>query len=201
MHQTHTSTKTTLQPLVERYGLKRHLQVPAELQAKAPRQLERIINAIETPMLRHFLAMVLAEPEVSQILGQPKIGEDNKVAAQQSQSLQTLIARLCHGCRFTSEQRDVIYIAAILNSIEDQLQTYIVSGSTVRDALFTIVRPHLYELERVSLQAGEILRLCMGWSNEDGDTGFSHWIRAQLTEANAQKNIAANSSGGGHGNQ
>ena len=171
MHQTHTSTKTTLQPLVERYGLKRHLQVPAELQAKAPRQLERIINAIETPMLRHFLAMVLAEPEVSQILGQPKIGEDNKVAAQQSQSLQTLIARLCHGCRFTSEQRDVIYIAAILNSIEDQLQ------------------------------AGEILRLCMGWSNEDGDTGFSHWIRAQLTEANAQKNIAANSSGGGHGNQ
>jgi hypothetical protein len=124
------------------------------------------IAAIQHPSIRQFLKSVVQEPEVNFLMCMRRHANTRK----QQYGVECLhrAAREASGIHIIApQQREVVYAATILLGCKSLLQAPSSSKSTPDDILFTIVHKALRQLDSTAPKQAHLLRLCMGWGNEE----------------------------------
>jgi hypothetical protein len=128
--------------------------------------IDAAVSKVSNPMLREFLASVVQEPEVTQIL---KV-RSNAQAHFQRFGIEYLMrsAELArHWCAWGRQESEALYVATLLKGVELSLADWVVGSATAQDVMFTIVRAALYRLEESEPKHGALLRMCLDWGNAD----------------------------------
>jgi len=144
--------------------------------------LQCAIDQVQYPVLQAFLATVMAEPEVRQVLTQPVL-RHGKTVGIRIQSLQSVALQMRRDCDLSPTQGDVLFVATLLHGIEYWLKPCVMGNSDLRDVMFTIVRAALHQLDGRNHAFAELLRLCMGWGRVDEESLFYDWLRARMQRA------------------
>jgi hypothetical protein len=133
--------------------------------------LQCAIDQVQYPVLQAFLATVMGEPEVRQVLTQPVL-RHGKTVGIRIQSLQSVASQMRRDCDLSPTQGDVLFVATLLHGIESWLKPCVMGNSDLRDVMFTIVRAALHQLDGRNHAFAELLRLCMGWGRVDEESLF-----------------------------
>lgn len=144
--------------------------------------LQCAIDQVQYPVLQAFLATVMAEPEVRQVLTQPVL-RHGKTVGIRIQSLQSVALQMRRDCDLSPTQGDVLFVATLLHGIEYWLKPCVMGNSDLRDVMFTIVRTALHQLDGRNHAFAELLRQCMGWGHVDEESLFYDWLRARMQRA------------------
>jgi hypothetical protein len=144
--------------------------------------LQCAIDQVQYPVLQAFLATVMAEPEVRQVLTQPVL-RHGKTVGIRIQSLQSVALQMRRDCDLGPTQGEVLFVATLLHGIEYWLKPCVMGNSDLRDVMFTIVRTALQQLDARNHSFAELLRLCMGWGNVDEESLFFGWLHARMQRA------------------
>lgn len=116
--------------------------------------------------LQTFLKRLVLEPEVLPVLTQ-RINSNGVYQRHAIQYLRVAAESIQYWCAMGQEERQVLYAATFVLGIQTLLQECIVGNATARDVMFTIARPHLYQLDESAPRSASLLRQCLGWCNED----------------------------------
>jgi hypothetical protein len=158
--------------------------------------IQDTMEGIRHPGLRAFLQAVVKEPEVNFVMSMCR----NAHTRNQQYGVECLhgAARVASTNRVIGDaQREVVYAATILMGCRTLIAPSKASKSTADDILFTIVRQALHRLDNSAPKQARLLRLCMGWGNEeemasDVMSGLTRLIHQSLKRALKNDNAAGN---------
>ena len=128
--------------------------------------IDDTMAGIQHPKLREFLKAVAQEPEVNYLMCMRR----NPSARKQQYGVECLHLAAREASCFKAiapQQREVVYAATILLGCRTLIAPCKESQSTPDDILFTIVRQALHRLDKSAPKQARLLRLCMGWGNEE----------------------------------
>lgn len=158
-----------------------------------PQQLlDQTLKTINSTALRKFLGHVLAEREVAMVLTPAKAtSTPNITQAKQPASPQPIEKLLRAGdvARFWSvhgvKVRETLYVATIVRGVQELLAGQVMGDSGMAsDVLFAIARPALRRLDDETPLQASLLRLALGWVNDDGiDASYVPGIQQTLIKA------------------
>src|ERR1035437_9672626 len=129
--------------------------------------IEQMLHAFQCDALRRFLAAVVAEHEVKVALTQ--------VTRSSPQQMRTsVIARLRRAgdiAAFWSAhaaERETLFVATFMRGVQELIGAQVVGNTcTPSDVTFAIVRSALHRLDDQAPAQSRLLRLALGWGNED----------------------------------
>jgi hypothetical protein len=158
--------------------------------------IQDTLEGIRNPALRAFLKAVVKEPEVNFVMRMCR----NAKTRNQQYGVECLhgAARAASSNRLIGDaQREVVYAATILMGCRTLIAPNKASKSTADDILFTIVRQALHRLDNTAPKQAQLLRLCLGWGNEeemasDVMTGMTQLIHQSLKRALKSDDDASN---------
>jgi len=72
-----------------------------------------------------------------------------------------------YGCACGAEERDVLFVATLLQGAQQLLVPIVLGDSTIEDVMFTLVRKSLHRLDDHAPRCSRLLRLALGWGYTD----------------------------------
>jgi hypothetical protein len=120
--------------------------------------------------MKEFLISVLREPEVLQALTAPVMmtaSPFSKTCTSPVQALRRAGELAAYWCAFGAEERDVLFVATVLQGTQNLLGPAVLGASTVADVMFTLVRRPLHRLDDQAPRCSRLLRLSLGWGCAD----------------------------------
>jgi hypothetical protein len=149
---------------------------------KAPQTLvAQAVARVRHPGLNSLLASFTQEPEIREVLlamEEPSGGADahagqGKSASRSSaptwpiQRLRRAAELAQYLCAFGREEREVLYVATLLQGCQPLLNHGLQNTASQQDVLRTLVRKSLQQLEERYPRQAWLLRQSMGWGLED----------------------------------
>lgn len=143
---------------------------------------DQLLDEVPDRHLRSFLASVFEEPEVRLVLTTPlppaarsrgataTYGDGPRRQLNPQLPVQVLgrAASLASYWGAHGEAvRQVLYVATVLRGIECLLAGLVVGPASVRDVMFTLVRPALHRLDDTDARLASLLRLALDLGNAD----------------------------------
>ena len=161
------------------------------------RLLEAAVMNVESAELREFLARVLDEPESRQALTQLiDAGHYAKSPTFVVQLVRRAAEQVKHWCAVGRQERDVLYVATYIQSLEFLLMESLIGNACAQDVIFTIARSALHRLDDQAPRAARLLRLSLGWGNEDEiDSAYVPRLRQSVLKAAKGVSDIINSAG------
>lgn len=146
-------------------------------------QLEQMLEGIECEALRHFLGAVLAEHEVRLAINQAMHHGPGGKRSNFAQLLQA-----CHITGFWSVhavEREALFVATFIRGVQELLGLQLVGNTcTASEVIFAIVRSALHRLDDQAPIHSRLLRLMLGWGNEDEvDSVYVPRIQSSMLQA------------------
>ncbi|MCB8747293.1 hypothetical protein LHU53_10270 [Rhodoferax sp. U2-2l] len=143
--------------------------------------VSQAVAKVRHPGLNRLLASFMQEPEIREVmLCMPTSSSDSDAlsAPRESPSRSTApiwtIQRLRRAaelaqylCAFGCEEREVLYVATLLQGCQPLLNHGLQSTASQQDVLRTLVRKSLQQLEERYPRQAWLLRQAMGWGLED----------------------------------
>jgi len=131
--------------------------------------IEATRQAVDCEHLRDFLGTVLAERDVAQALargrgnGHPPPIVSLRRAAEMAR---------CWSA-FGAQERETLFVATVLRGVQELLADQVVgSRCTPSELVFAIARSALHRLDDAAPRPASLLRLALGWGNEDEIDAF-----------------------------
>lgn len=149
-----------------------------------PTPIEQMLQGIESGALREFLSDVVAEHVVSLAL--------IPVTHPDPQEPRTsTFARLLQACSITgfwsvhASERETLFVATFIRGVQELLGSQVVGNTcTASEVMFAIVRAALHRLDDQAPAHSRVLRLMLGWGNEDEvDAVYVPHIRHTMHQA------------------
>lgn len=124
-----------------------------------------MLQCIARPTLARFVQDILQEPEIRAALSaQVQIGPNHYGPID---ALHGTVIMVRVWSTDMLAVRETMQVACILRGIQELLIPQIRGNSSPSDILITIVRKALYRLDRQDQLRANLLRLLLGWGNED----------------------------------
>ena len=129
-----------------------------------------VVSRVQNPALREFMDSVLHEPEILQALTAQVMKSTSPSSITSTYPIQALrrageLAAYWCGCG--GEERDVLFVATLVQGTQKLLGPAVLGASTVEDVMFTLVRKALHRLDDRAPRCSRLLRLSLGWGCED----------------------------------
>ena len=156
-------------------------------------QVEQMLEGIECQALSEFLGAVVAEHEVRLALklalnqgGLTQFRRQGPLALRTS-----TFARLLQACYITgfwsvhAAERETLFVATFIRGLQELLGSQVVGNTcTASEVMFAIVRAALHRLDDRAPEHSRVLRLMLGWGNEDEvDAVYVPHIRHTMHQA------------------
>lgn len=162
-HSRHTANKLMAS------RLSAHSVLEVTLRQDPRRSIEAAVQAINCEHLRAFLGTVLDQPDVVQALawgrgnGHPPPIVSLRRAAEMAR---------CWSA-FGAQERETLFVATVLRGVQELLADQVVgSRCTPSELVFAIARSALHRLDDAAPRPASLLRLALGWGNEDEIDAF-----------------------------
>ena len=130
-------------------------------------QIEQTLGAVQCAALRQFLSAVVAEHEVKLVLTHVP-----RLIPQQNQT--PVLVQLRRAAQITcfwsvhTAERETLYVATFIRGVQELLGSQVVGSTcTASELTFAIVRVALHRLDDQAPAQSRLLRLALGWGNED----------------------------------
>lgn len=155
--------------------------------ADPDRLLLDVVSRVKIPALQEFLTAVTHEPEIYMALttatfvpmnasarpaahARPAIRRKQASAPASTYPIQALrraseMASYCCACG--AEERDVLFVATLLQGVQRLLVAVVHGDSTVEEVMFTLVRRSFHRLDDHAPRCSRLLRLALGWGYAD----------------------------------
>jgi len=158
--------------------------------------LQQAASQVRHPGLQGLLIQFLDEPEIRQVL--TRLDESQGIGTKHPtlpiQQLRRAAELAQYWCAFGREEREVLYVATLLQGCQSLLESTLSPGASAADVLFTIVRSSLHRLDDRYPRQAFLLRLSLGWGN--ADEGDEYYVpRLQQSVERALSKVTAQSSG------
>jgi hypothetical protein len=159
--------------------------------------LQQTASQVRHPGLQGLLVQFINEPEIRQVL--TRLAEPQSPGAKHPtltiQQLRRAAELAQYWCAFGREEREVLYVATLVQGCQSLLESTLSPGASAADVLFTIVRSSLHRLDDRYPRQAFLLRLSLGWGN--ADEGDEYYVpRLQQSVERALSKVTAQSSGG-----
>ena len=159
-----------------------------------------LVKHVRCPESRQFLSDVLAEPEMQLLLFTPDARSTVSLPIQQ---LQQAACTAIAWCSLAHAQRDVLFVATVLQGLHMRLPRLVHGDAAVADVMFTLVMPALHRLDDVAPAQASVLRHLLGWGNQDEvDVHFVpqmlHAMQRALHEKRVKQTVLAVPRGSAH---
>lgn len=143
---------------------------------------DQLLAEVPDRHLRSFLASVFEEPEVRLVLTTPLPPAARSRGAEAAygggprrqlnpqlpvQVLRRAASLASYWGAHGEAVRNVLYVATVLRGIECLLAGLVVGPASVRDVMFTLVRPALHRLDDTDARLASLLRLALDLGNAD----------------------------------
>lgn len=128
--------------------------------------IQDTIKAVRDSDLQAFLACVLSEPEVEQVLTTVVRGQ-GYYQRYAIQYLHRAAGMANFWCVQERREREVVYVATLVEGLKQLMAPWIVGDANADDVVFTIVRSALHRLDDNAPLVASQLRLSLGWGNAD----------------------------------
>lgn len=128
--------------------------------------IQDTIKAVRDSDLQAFLACVLSEPEVGQVLTTVVRGQ-GYYQRYAIQYLRRAAGMANFWCVQERREREVVYVATLVEGLKQLMARWIVGDANADDVVFTIVRSALHRLDDSAPLVASQLRLSLGWGNAD----------------------------------
>lgn len=137
--------------------------------------LSDAVRRLRKPALREFLTTVVHEPEIHEALTTATPASMASPAMARCYPIQILDragdAAACW-CDHGGKERDVLWVATLLQGTQELLRSVVQRGSSVEDVMFTLVRKPLHRLDDHAPRCARLLRLALGWGCADESDDF-----------------------------
>ena len=155
--------------------------------ADPDRLLTDAVSRVKNTALQEFLTSVMHEPEIYQALtsatfvpmnasAQPSTHPGSAIRRNQPsapdhsypiQALRRAGEMAAYWCACGAEERDVLFVATLLQGAQRLLAAVVQGDSTIEDVMFTLVRRSLHRLDDHTPRCSRLLRLALGWGCAD----------------------------------
>lgn len=143
--------------------------VDITLSADPQSLIDKLLRSVDCQALRQFLASVLAESDVAQAL--TRLRHHGKPLPITSLRRAAEMAR-CWSA-FGAQERETLFVATLVRGVQELLADQVVGNScTPSELMFAIVRSALHRLDDAAPRQASLLRLALGWGNEDEIDAF-----------------------------
>ena len=155
-----------------------------------------VVSRVQYPAMKEFLESVLHEPEIFQALTAPVMMSMSPTSITSTYPIQALrrageLAAYWCGCG--GEERDVLFVATLVQGTQKLLGPVVHGASTVEDVMFTLVRRALHRLDDRAPRCSRLLRLSLGWGCEDDiDDFYVPRLQIAVRRALTQVSVVAN---------
>jgi hypothetical protein len=129
--------------------------------------LEAAVQHVKTPALREFFGAVVQEPEIYQTLTRLTPASQTGRMSCPIQTLRRAAELASYWCASGAQERDVLFVATVLLGTQALIGPMVMGGASASDVMFTLVRKALHRLDDQSPRCANLLRLSLGWGNED----------------------------------
>lgn len=151
--------------------------VDITLSADPQALMHKLLQALDCAALREFLAQVLAEPEVARALSQRRRRNGALTHASSHLPMIVPVRRAAEMARCWSvhgaQERETLYVATVIRSVQELLADQVVTDRcSPCELMFAIVRGALHRLDDAAPRQASLLRLALGWGNEDEIDAF-----------------------------
>ena len=141
-----------------------------------------VCNSLQTTSLRHFLGNIVIKPEVRKVLCQQAMVHGRPTGLRIQKLLQKA-REVQTWWSFEDEDREAVFVAMCMHGIDYWLSPCCQDGVSIKGYVREIVTPELRMVDRNNPEAGQTLRLCMGWANEDDESMFSEHMERRMRMA------------------
>jgi hypothetical protein len=129
--------------------------------------LEAAVQHVKTPALREFFCAVVQEPEIYQTLTRLTPASQTGRMSCPIQTLRRAAELASYWCASGAQERDVLFVATVLLGTQGLIGPMVMGDASASDVMFTLVRKALHRLDDQSPRCANLLRLSLGWGNED----------------------------------
>jgi hypothetical protein len=181
-----------LKLIVNQYGIQRgdssagHPYTPSGAniteETYFPMLIGNVCNSLKTPSLRHFLGNIVIKPEVRNVLCQQAMVRGRPTGLRIQKLLQKA-REVQTWWSFADEDREAVFVAMFMHGIDYWLSPCFQDGVSIQGYVREIVTPELRMVDRNNPRAGQTLRLCMGWANDDDESMFSEHMERRMRMA------------------
>ena len=133
--------------------------------------MQGAIRKISNAPLQEFLSSVLAERDVNLVLTTLPLSS-SKHQRFPIDRLRSAAEMVQVWCAYGPQERQVLYVATLIAGIESLLGDCVVPPCTARDVISSVVRTALHRLDNAAPTQAGLLRLCLGWGNEDDTDAY-----------------------------
>ena len=141
-----------------------------------------VCNALQTTSLRHFLSNIIIKPEVRNVLCQQAMVHGRPTGLRIQKLLQKAREVQTWWC-IEEKDRDAVFVAMFMHGIDYWLSPCFQDGVFIQGYVREIVTPELRMVDRNNPSAGQTLRLCMGWANDDDESMLSEHLERRMRMA------------------
>ena len=142
-------------------------------------QIQACLGNVDSPALRQFLASVVKEPEVLEVLARP-VSSSRTRTCTGIEIMKVVALAIRQQSPFGRVGRDVVYVGALLHGVQYFVKSCIVGNADLNDVMFTIVRGPLHKLDDADPGSASLLRLCLGWGNSDETVELAEQVQQML---------------------
>lgn len=131
--------------------------------------LNRLLSSfVQEPEIREML-LRMEEPasEPDALMGRGKSAPRSTEPTRPIQRLRRAAELAQYLCAFGQEEREVLYVATLLQGCEPMLNSGLQNTASQSDVLRTLVRKSLHQLEEIYPRQAWLLRHSLGWGLED----------------------------------
>lgn len=131
--------------------------------------LNRLLTSfVQEPEIREML-LRMEEPasETDVLIGRGKSAPRSTQPSWPIQRLRRAAELAQYLCAFGHEEREVLYVATLLQGCQPMLNSGLQNTASQQDVLRTLVRKSLHQLEEIYPRQAWLLRQSMGWGLED----------------------------------
>lgn len=141
-----------------------------------------VCNSLQTTSLRHFLGNIVIKPEVRNVLCQQAMVHGRPTGLRIQKLLQKAREVQTWWC-IEEKDREVVFVAMFMHGIDYWLSPCFQDGVSIKGYVREIVTPELRMVDRNNPEAGQTLRLCMGWANDDDESMLSEHLERRMRMA------------------
>jgi hypothetical protein len=141
-----------------------------------------VCNSLQTTSLRHFLGNIVIKPEVRNVLCQQAMVHGRPTGLRIQKLLQKA-REVQTWWSFEEEDREAVFVAMFMHGIDYWLSPCFQDGVSIKGYVREIVTPELRMVDRNNPRAGQTLRLCMGWANDDDESMFADHMERRMRMA------------------
>lgn len=130
------------------------------------RLIQAVVAKVKNPHLRAFVASMMAAYEVNLVLCQL---DDSGAKYQRFpvERLRSAAEMASYWCAFGAEEKEVLFVATLVHGIQCLLAEGAVGTCSPQEVMRAVVLADLHRLDRNAARQASLLRLCLGWGNED----------------------------------